>query len=234
MRLHLLEHDPIDMSCTNMTRWAKERGHTVQHTYLCSNETLPDMDNFDWVMIMGGSPHAWEGEKHPWLALEKAFISDALERDKFILGVCFGAQLLAEALGGAVTPNRHREIGWHEVAVTTEGRDGFLFRNIQKRFMTFHWHSDHFSIPHGCIRLASSETTPNQAFIMEGKPVVGFQFHPEYSREMVTRFAHDSGHEWYPGPFVPGKDAILEQTRAMPDTYWLMAALLDNLANEFL
>lgn len=221
------------MSHTNMTRWAGERGHTVLHTYVCSNETLPAMDDFDWLMIMGGSPHAWEEEKHPWLAPEKAFIAEALDRHKFILGVCFGAQLLAETLGGAVSANRHREIGWHEVAVTDVGRGSFLFQNIPERFMTFHWHSDHFSLPHGCTCLAHSEATPNQAFIMEAKPIIALQFHPEYSREIVTRSAHDSGHEWHAGTFVPGKDAILEQTRAIPDTYWLMAALLDNMESEY-
>lgn len=233
MRLHLLEHDPIDLSNTNMTTWAKKKGCQLTHTYVCKNEKLPAIDDFDWLMVMGGSPHAWEEEVNPWLPEEKELIAETLDRGKVIFGVCFGAQLLAEALGGTVFPNDQKEIGWYEVKLTPEGQNSFLFRNVPKRFRTFHWHSDHFSLPPECTRLAFSEPSPNQAFICEERPVAGIQFHPEYTREMVQYFAREESQDWKPDKFVAGKDAVLAQTDNIPDTYWLMTALLDNMEREF-
>jgi len=233
MRLHLLEHDPIDLSNTNMTIWAERKGYQIAHTYVCNNEKLPSIDDFDWLMVMGGSPHAWEEGVNSWLPGEKEFIAKVIDNGKIILGVCFGAQLLAEALGGKVFPNDQKEIGWYEVTLTPEGQNSFLFKSIPKRFMTFHWHSDHFSLPPKCTRLAYSEPTANQAYISEGHPIAGVQFHPEYTREMVRHFAREEGNEWKKDHFVAGKEAVLAQTEQIPDTYWLMAALLDNMEREF-
>ncbi|MFH1574681.1 MAG: type 1 glutamine amidotransferase [Acidobacteriota bacterium] len=233
MRLHLLEHDSLDLPKTNIHLWAESRGHPLRHTYVCNRQELPELEDFDWLMVMGGSPHAWDMENNPWLGEEKAFLSRSLNAGKIILGICFGAQLLAEAVGGGVFPNEHPEIGWFDVTLTADGRASFLFKDIPGRFMTFHWHSDHFSLPPGCVRLASSEPTPNQAFLYPGRPVVGLQFHPEYTREVVIRFARSEASEWAKGPFSNGAEAVLEKTLRLPDTRWLMFALLDNMEKAF-
>ncbi len=233
MRVSLLEHDPYDFSRTNITIWAEKRGHEVHQTYICKKEKLPSIDSLDWLLVMGGSQHVWEEEAYPWLVQEKAFIRKVLERGKPTLGICFGAQLIAEVLGAGVFPNSQKEIGWHEVQLTSEGKKSFLFRNIPDRFTTFHWHSDHFSLPQECIRLASSKPTLNQAFIYKDDPVAGLQFHPEYTREMVRYFSHEEGDEWVPDLFVSGKEKVLRETREIQDTYWLMEALLDNMKEAF-
>lgn len=233
MRLHLFEHDPIDLARTNITIWAEKKGHKLGQTYVCNMESLPSLDDFDWLMIMGGSPHVWEEEKNPWLLPEKALIAEALEKGKLVLGVCFGAQLLAEALGGEVFQNKNKEIGWHEIFLTREGEGSFLFRDLPKQFTSFHWHSDHFSLPPGCTRLAYSEPTPNQAYICEGRPIAGIQFHPEYSLELIRRSTNNWGHEWEPGPYSPGKAEVEKQTEKIPETYWLMETLLENIHREF-
>jgi GMP synthase-like glutamine amidotransferase len=233
MRLHLFEHDPLDLSHTNITVWAQKKGYQISQTYVYNNEKLPLLDDFDWLMVMGGSPHAWEENVNPWLPAEKKFIARVLDAGKIILGICFGAQLLAEALGSKVFPNEQKEIGWYEVTLTPEGQNSFLFKNIPKRFTTFHWHSDHFSLPPGCTRLAFSEPTVNQAYTYKGHPIAGVQFHPEYTRGMVRHFAREEGHEWQPGPFVTAQETVLTQTETLPDTYWLMATLLDNMEKQF-
>ncbi|MCP4627599.1 MAG: type 1 glutamine amidotransferase [bacterium] len=233
MRLHLLEHDCEDFSRTNISFWAAEKGYRVNQSFVCNNEKLPPVDSFDWLMIMGGSQHAWDEQGNTWLQEEKALLGEALTKGKIILGICFGAQLLADALGGKIFPNDQKEIGWYEVNLTSEGRNSFLFRNIPKRFTTFHWHGDHFSLPPPCTRLAFSEPTANQAYTCQKRPVVGVQFHPEYTREMVRHFARVEGNEWQKNHFVADKEAVLVQTDEIPDTYWLMAALLDNMDREF-
>jgi GMP synthase-like glutamine amidotransferase len=233
VRLHLLEHDPIDYARTNVTLWAEKKGYRVRQTYVCNGEELPTPADFDWLMVMGGSQHAWQEEENPWLAGEKRFIGEALEAGKMILGICFGAQLLAEVLGGRVFPCRHDEIGWHRVHLTPEGRESFLFRDIPETFVTFHWHSDQFSLPPGCAGLAFSEPTPNQAFLYKGHPVAGVQFHPEFTRDLVRLFSRDWGEEWGKGPYSSSSGAVMEETDRIPDTYWLMEALLDDMDREF-
>ena len=233
MRLHLLEHDDLDFSNTNICMWAEKKGYDIEQTYVCNHEKLPDFGDFDWLMVMGGSPHAWEEEVNPWLPDEKAFIAEAVERDKMILGICFGAQLVAEALGGSVFPNEQKEIGWYEVNLTPEGKKSFLFASVQKTFVTFHWHGDHFSLPPWCTRLAYSEPTLNQAFICINRPIACVQFHPEFTRDMIRYFSKESSEDWIQDRYVGGKEVVLQQTEDIRHTCWLMEALLDNMDREF-
>ncbi len=233
MKLHLLEHDPEDISHTNITIWAAKKGYEISKTDVSNTEELPRPTDFDWLMVMGGFQHVWDDETNPWLIPEKKLISDSVISGKIILGICFGAQLLAEVLGGQIFPNKHREIGWHEVSLTPEGRDSFLFTNVPKKFVTFHWHSDHFSLPRRCARLAFSEPTANQAFICNDSPLVGLQFHPECTCDTVKFYSKEFGNEWEPGPFVAGQDAVMAGTELIPDTYWLMDTLLNNMDREW-
>ncbi len=229
MKLHLLEHDPLDFSRTNITIWAGKKGYEIHQTYVCKMEPLPLMQDFDWLMVMGGSLHVWEEATNPWLVDEKAFIEEALKQNKIILGICFGAQLIAEALGGRVFPNTQKEIGWYPVTLSPESDKHYLFQGVPNKFMTFHWHSDHFSLPSQCTRLAYSDPTPNQASICNQRPVAGLQFHPEYTRTMIAHFAREHSEDWIPDRYVSGKETVIDQTQQMKTTYWLMEALLENM-----
>jgi GMP synthase-like glutamine amidotransferase len=233
MRIQLIEHDAEDFSRTNISFWAAKKGYPVKQTYVCNNEDLPAIDSFDWLMVMGGSQHAWDEQENLWLQEEKAFVAEALTKGKRFLGICFGAQLLAEALGGRIFPNEHKEIGWHEVSVNREGQTSYLFQNIPASFSTFHWHSDHFSLPRNCTRLADSKTSKNQAFICNDRPLVGLQFHPEYTRDMVNYYAGEHSQDWVPDEFVTDKEEVLARTKTIPDTYWLMETLLNDMEREF-
>ena len=233
MRIQLIEHDPEDFSRTNISFWAAAKGHQVNQTFICNNEKLPPVDSFDWLMVMGGSQNAWDDQGYSWLPEEKAYVSEAVARNKLFLGICFGAQLLAEALGGKIFPNDNKEIGWHEVSLNRQGRKSFLFQDVPSSFVTFHWHSDHFSLPDDCTRLASSQPTENQAFVCSGRPAVGLQFHPEYTREMVRYYARKHSQEWIPDRYVGSGDEVLARTDEIPDTYWLMETLLNNMEEKF-
>jgi GMP synthase-like glutamine amidotransferase len=233
MRIHVIDHDPIDFSRTNITMWAEKKGYGYAKTDVFRIEPLPSLDEFEWLVVMGGSQHVWDEAVNPWLPKEKAFIADAVASDKIVLGICFGAQLLAEILGGRVFPNDHEEIGWFKVSLTPPGKKSFLFRGIPETFLTFHWHSDRFALPPGCTRLAFTEPTPNQAFVCGNRPVVALQFHPEFTLDLVKRFAIDYSQEWVSGPYVSGKAAVLAETKGMPDTYWLMERILDNMERKF-
>lgn len=231
MRLHLLEHDPWEGQ-TNIDLWAQKRGHRITRTFVFEGQAPPGPDQFDCLVVTGGSQHAWEEDKHPWLAPEKEYLARVLAGDRIVLGLCFGGQLLAEALGATVFRNEHDEIGWYPVTLLPQGRNSFLFQGLPDEFLTFHWHSDHFTLPPGAIRLAFSQASPNQAFLAPGR-VVGLQFHPEYTLDLIRTFIEEYGHEWTPGAYVRPLEEIRAQTNRLPETYWLMEALLDNLVREF-
>jgi hypothetical protein len=93
--------------------------------------------------------------------------------------------------------------------------------------------SDHFSLPPGCAGLAYSEPTPYQAYTHKDHRIACLQFHPEYTIEMVRFFAKEYGHQWKKDRYVAGKEAVLSKSGQIPETYWLMELLLDNMDREF-
>ena len=103
-----------------------------------------------------------------------------------MLGVCLGAQLVADVLGGQVSRGEHPEIGWYTVELTETGRAIPVFAGFPERFTALHWHGDTFAIPPGAVHVASSEACANQAFTHDGGRVVGLQFHLEETRESLA------------------------------------------------
>ena len=83
------------------------------------------------------------------------------------------------------------------------------------------------------VRLARSRATANQAFAAIDRPLIGIQFHPEYTLEMIRYFSHEHSKNWEPDLYVAGKAAVLRKTEEMDDTYELMEALLNNMDREF-
>ena len=133
MRLHLLEHDDLDFSNTNIFMWAEKKGCDIEQTYVCNHEKLPDFCDFDWLLVMGGSPHAWEEEVNPWLPDEKAFIAEAVKRDKMILGICFGASWPQWPWADAFSRTNKRRSGGMRSISRPKGRNLFYLQVFKKR-----------------------------------------------------------------------------------------------------
>jgi len=227
MRIHYLQHDPFE-DLANIEGWAKSRGHTLTATMMFSGEAVPDMESFDWLIIMGGPMNIYEHEKYPWLAVEKKFIKEAIAAGKMVLGICLGAQLMADALGGKVVKNKYREIGWHPVNLTAEGRASPLFSVLPQTFFAFHWHGDTFAIPPGALRAAESQACANQAFVL-GR-AVGQQFHLESSQESLDHLLENCADELTEGPFVQSGEQLASGRGAFVEIFSLMEAFLDNMS----
>ena len=227
MIIHLLEHDTY-AGATNIDLWAQQNGHQVERSFLCDNAAMPNPNTFDRLVVTGCFGHAWDEENLPWLRPEKDFVRMILERGIPVLGLCFGAQVLAEILGGRVFINEQPEIGWHEVRLTADGVESDLFESVPELFTSFHWHNDHYSLPAECIRLAESDVSPNQAFVSTKYPAAGIQFHPEYTLDLVQTYAREHGHEWTPGSYVMSRSEVLDQASRLPETYWLMETIFEN------
>ena len=134
------------------------------------------------MIVMGGPMNIYEEKKYPWLLREKCFIEDATKTGKVVIGICLGAQIIADVLGANVYAGEHKEIGWFPIFRTKEAGESIVFRDFPSELEVFHWHGDSFDLPSGCIRLAESAACPNQAFIYDER-VVGLQFHLEVTRQ---------------------------------------------------
>ena len=183
MRLHVIQHVPFEGPAL-IAEWAAARGHELISA-LALTEDYPPVGDVDFVIIMGGPMGADDEVASPWLHAEKRFIAEAIASGKLALGVCLGAQILAEVLGGAVKRNPEREIGWLPVALSPAGRGERLFAKLPDAFVVGQWHSDTFDLPAGLKPSMSSDACVNQAFVFDDR-AVGLQFHLEWSQESLT------------------------------------------------
>jgi GMP synthase-like glutamine amidotransferase len=232
MRIHSLEHEPFE-GLANIEVWAKNRGHSISRTLLLNNEEFPYTDDFDWLIIMGGSMNVYEYEKYPWLIPEKKFIADAIAKKKIVLGVCLGSQLIADVLGGKISKNRYKEIGWFPVSLTEHGKKSPIFNNFPKNFITIHWHGDTFSIPEGATWIAKSQACENQAFEYDDGRVVGLQFHLEYSKNSIDLMFLNCLDDMTEGKYIQKPGEILKNITNVQETTRLLNLLLDNMARKF-
>ncbi len=228
MRIHTLQHVPFEDSAC-IVLWAAEKKYTVSHTRFFAGDTMPGLDGIDWLVIMGGPMNIYEEHTYPWLEAEKKYIAGAISAGKTVLGVCLGAQLIADVLGGRVYRNRYREIGWFPVSLTDEGKQSGIWKGVPETFTALHWHGDTFDIPPGCIRTAGSEACPNQAFEYNGR-VVALQFHLESSEESITRLINNCGDEITEGEYIQSADRMREGFPFIPAARGIMDSVLNVLA----
>jgi GMP synthase (glutamine-hydrolysing) len=180
VKIQYLQHVPYEPPA-NIAAWARDRGHEVEGARLYAGDGLPSVDGYDWLVVMGGPMSVHDADEHPWLADEKRLVRETVDAGKPVLGVCLGAQVLAEALGAEVRGNEEEEIGWFPVSV--ENAEGTPFEALPDEFEVFHWHGETFGVPDGARRTAKSEACANQAFVLGD--AVGLQFHLEATRDSV-------------------------------------------------
>jgi GMP synthase-like glutamine amidotransferase len=156
-----------------------------------AGEALPPLGEASAVILLGGAMGVHDTDRYPFLAEEKRFIRECAAQATPLLGICLGGQLLADALGGCVTPNACGEKGTLAVRLSPEGKGDPLFAGVPEEFVTFQWHNDCFSLPEGAVLLASSPVCPGQAFRFGGN-AYGLQFHPEVDRSIVESWARET------------------------------------------
>jgi GMP synthase (glutamine-hydrolysing) len=143
-------------------------------------EPAPRLDGrFDAALIFGAAMNVDEEVRHPWLAIEKDWLRSLLVSEVPVLGICLGAQLLAEAAGAPGRRARTPEIGWHRVEINAEGASDPVVGPLAPAFEAFEWHSYEAPLPPAAIPLAASAICL-QAYRL-GAAAWGIQFHPEVS-----------------------------------------------------
>jgi GMP synthase-like glutamine amidotransferase len=160
---------------------------------LDEGEPVPgSADGFAGLAFMGGPMSA--NDALPWTEPVLALIRDAVRREVPVIGHCLGGQLLAKALGAAVTRSPAKEIGWHRVEVedTPEARE-WLGPDL-RAFTTFQWHGETFAIPAGGRRILRGEHCENQAYVVAGRHL-GMQCHVEMTPELVRTWCETGAEE---------------------------------------
>ena len=172
----ILQHGPLGPPGV-LGDWAAARGIELEIHHAQSGAPLPALDGHAFIASLG-SPHNPADLHIPEVAAELAYVEQAIARDIPVLGLCFGGQMLAKALGGEIEKAPHPELGWHAIdsaAPETVPPGPWL-----------QWHFDRFTVPAGAELLATSAAGP-QAFI-HGRHL-GVQFHPESTIEIVRSWA---------------------------------------------
>lgn len=144
MRAHYFQHVPFE-GLGSVQAWLVANGYQITATRFYEFSELPDLEQIDLLVVMGGPMSVNDEAIYPWLVAEKSFIRTAVQSGKRVLGVCLGAQLIASALGARVYPNAQKEIGWFPIqGIASSERVPFCFPSVIE---VFHWHGETFDLP---------------------------------------------------------------------------------------
>lgn len=227
MNVHYLQHVPFE-DLGSMEQHLVSKGHNLSSTKLYSGERLPDSENFDWLIVMGGPMGIYDEGQYPWLREEKEFIKQAIEQRKIVLGICLGAQLIAAALGADVKKNLHREIGWFTIERDQQIEKTRLASAFPQQLDVFHWHGDTFSTPEGAIPVASSQACANQGFFYNGR-VLALQFHLETTPTSAANLIENCRDELDGSFYVQSEQELLEKPERFNRINQVMSAILGTL-----
>jgi GMP synthase-like glutamine amidotransferase len=223
-RIHSVQHVPFEPPA-HIAAWAEARGHAFSTTRVFDDEPFPLADQMDALVVMGGPMSVHDDERLRWLVAEKRLVADAVEAGLPVLGVCLGAQLIADVSGARVYRNRFREIGWFAVEATREGASHPRF-DLPPTFPAFHWHGDTFQLPAGAVHLARTGACEQQMFVL-GERVLGIQFHLEVTPAAVAEMVAHGGGDLTGGPFVQPREALAGTAADFEVSQRLLERLLD-------
>jgi GMP synthase (glutamine-hydrolysing) len=230
MNIHYLQHVPFE-GLGSIERWIRRGPHVLGATRLYRDDPLPAVEAVDLLVVMGGPMNIYDEAKNRWLAKEKRYIERAVSAGKRVLGICLGAQLVADVLGAQVYANADKEIGWFPVELTEAASASDLFAAFPAQFEAFHWHGDTFDIPAGALHVARSAGCAHQAFVYDER-VVGLQFHLETTPASARQLIAHGTDEIVEGRFIQMPLTMLANPQRFDSINLAMHGLLDRLAAD--
>lgn len=211
MKFTVFQHVPYE-SPGHILDWIKAKGHTIRYVNFYEHPVLPEIDQTEALIVMGGPMNIHDDEDYSWLPDERDFLKKFIQSGKKVLGICLGAQMIADALGAEVRRNEHTEIGWFKVDINKESLPEKYIDTFPDEFVSFHWHGDTFDLPDGYGNFASSAATLNQGFIY--KNIAAFQFHPEMNLKGINELIqHNEDVFTHKNPYVQSSDEIVGQAK---------------------
>jgi len=207
MRIHAIMHAPFEILGA-IEKWVKEKNHLLSETHTYLNQKLPDVAEFDLLVIMGGPQSPLEIKKFPYLQNEIELTKQVIKANKPIIGICLGAQIIAEALGAETTPSEFKEIGHYPIQLTKEGLEDPIFSHFDREFNVMHWHNDMPGLPTNAVLLAKSKGCSRQAF-RYGDRIYGFQFHLEMTHELIKGMMEHCEADLAPGKYIRSREEMM-------------------------
>ncbi|MCQ2008772.1 type 1 glutamine amidotransferase [Sporolactobacillus sp. STSJ-5] len=233
MRVHFFQHVSFEKPGF-ISEWCRQRHYELTGTCFYENNFVePDFEKIDLLIVMGGPMNCDDEQVYPWLKREKEWTKTAIQKNIPVLGICLGAQLLAECLGANVYPGKEKEIGWFPISLVNKPELPFL--GMPKQIIVFHWHGDTFDLPQGASHAAFSKGCRNQAFLY-GKRVVGLQFHLEVGEENIREIIEHSRNELVAGKYIQGipdlcgRFGLIQQNKSI--LFDFLDRWMNQLANE--
>jgi GMP synthase (glutamine-hydrolysing) len=187
-RAVVIEHDP-SISLGNLEPVLRDAGYSIEVVDARSADfSAIDASSPDLVVVLGNDSGVYEKDRLTYIAHEEKWVADRLESKKPTLGVCFGAQIMASALGGEVYKGPTTQIGYRSVEPTPAGANSpvAVFEGVP----VMQWHGDTFTLPDQVTRLAGSSDYENEAFAIDNW-ALAIQFHPEMTDEMYRQWLAD-------------------------------------------
>ena len=230
MRIHYLQHVPFE-GLGSIEPSLAEKGSILSSTRLYADPAFPETQSFDGLIVMGGPMGIYDEDGYPWLTDEKSFIGEAIESGKWVLGICLGAQLIANVLGAKVYKNRYKEIGWFDIAITPEMGSTILHGSIPSPLKVFHWHGDTFDLPTGAVNIASSEACRHQGFILDNR-ILALQFHLETTPESARALIKNSRDELDNSKYVQSEKEMLARPARFEHINKVMKKVLERLMEK--
>ncbi|MBC6428470.1 MAG: HIT domain-containing protein [Cellvibrionales bacterium] len=230
MKVCILQHVPFEGAGTVLPYFAG-RGQRAEVVHLYRGQALPAVGDFDLLVVMGGPMGVADVAEYGFLAAEKRLIAAAIRADKWVLGICLGAQLAAAALGADVRRMPAAEIGWYPVSLAAGAERSWLADLLPCQFDALHWHADRFDLPVGAMHVAGSAGCANQAFVFNRR-VIGLQFHLEFTVDSTRALIEKSGGELAAGPWVQAAADILADEGRFAAANRLMGAILRHIEGE--
>jgi GMP synthase (glutamine-hydrolysing) len=186
-----------------------EQGHRLDVRSFALANPPGDAGGYGAAIVFGGSMQVDQDGAHPWLAGERAYVRELVDRGVPTLAVCLGAQLLAQVAGAEVGPAAVPEVGWYPVELTADGRDDPVLGPAGARFAAYQGHSYGFGAPPGAVALARGPGDQLQAYRL-GDAAWGVQFHPEVTWPIVDRWIAEHARDGE----VDDEQALRAETRA--------------------
>ena len=188
MKVHFVLHETFEVPGAYL-KWAQERGHQVTTTKVYESEVLPEsVDEIDFLIVMGGPQSPDEDrEAFPYYdpQAEIQLIQKAIKSDRYIVGVCLGAQLLSVAYGAEYEHSPEREIGVFPITLTEAGLKDEHVKVLGPTLNTGHWHGDMPGLTEEAVVLATSQGCPRQIIRFSPKHYA-LQAHLEFDPEAVN------------------------------------------------
>jgi len=228
MKIHCLQHTE-NPGRTYLPEWAARHGHSWECTLVPSAGELSHLADADCVVVLGGPMSAWDEQRNPWLRNEKRFIEQAVVAGQPVLGICLGAQILADVLGARTYKGAYKEIGWFEAEATPESRTTWVGDALPARFETFFWHEDTYDLPDGAVHIARSGAFENQGFIW--KHTLALQFHLEVNPDWVRMLANRDAQELVAASYTQTAETVLGKPGSL---YRRNNAIMDALLQHWL